>query len=945
MRNNSNNGENNLKRIIDKVVGDIATRPQKRCDKASKHYEKDKLTIDKRVETINHRVSETFYTQEYVNLLKEILGSATKFKKLTDHTKRLIQTDIEMLSHDDCNLKTYLHKSINEASYFSKLFPKQYKVFEENFVGLMDGPDSQRGYRYSLPYKFKEYYNKITQMLIDEGYDLSFASEITASEIKDMINQYMTPANIFDSICVILLKSARDSMFTYTKNIYNDKSMSIIKHQIIYHVYRHFSIAVVIYTLQYRVAHTKRVLPLDSLLRSVRNFILLNHVKITTTKEYKLFTDGVESIFKLYSTSGIFSSITQKTVGNKTSTEYCFPTLLHNQLGRFTQPPRVYRPEKVTTKNLQNYIIPSSVSTMTITAVNKIIDSLNISNAKRFSVNENFLNILKVLDNDHSIQTNRPVPSTFDLSNLETKLNLYDIFICKFDSRFIDSIQEEFCKKNLVLETAFQYRHAVGITTAEQKLMADHFSLNKKLREEEISRKGGITRMTLSEIFTGFPLYFTNKLSTTTRTFAHEYVLSRHIGCLKLLRGEYTSTKTTVAGITHMLRAYYSKDLNLANKLENYIENSGKKRLSSLKLKTFYENNRINYSDKEAVTHFMLISVELQNVFRNGKTKLLLQIDQVASGLSFLAILFRNAELAAKTNVHYVGDTTPPYELAKLKFRSFYEKHMKLEDNKILDLFQNDLSLHKYAMMCFSYNQKQFGRTNDFVLRWVKKFGQQPNSFEWGVLNEISNKYPMFIDSLFPGINQQIVLLNEILRIVVSDSNSLRIRTLDGGIIEWKIFKQKKTTRKSYNPHTQASENYRLNVIDMGEDNTPIIDVRQLEVKFLSYLVHSLDAGVMRQIICLMYEKHNYRVDQLFDCVLLHPNQIENFYAILDHIFSQDVFDDYINTHVFSIWRSSISTDKYQIFDSKVEDFRKNCKNNGIKKFKGNVRLMYKIEV
>ena len=159
MLNKENKINKIIKLIISRVVSGKVKRRQRRLSNDSKRvYARDDLLRDKTVGVLNHRLSDTFYSQEYIDLLENMLGSAEAFKNLSDHTKRLIQTDIESLSHDDYNLKTYLHKSLNESSHFSKLFPEPYRVFEKAFKELIKGPNTQRGYRHTISYKMRQYY-------------------------------------------------------------------------------------------------------------------------------------------------------------------------------------------------------------------------------------------------------------------------------------------------------------------------------------------------------------------------------------------------------------------------------------------------------------------------------------------------------------------------------------------------------------------------------------------------------------------------------------------------------------------------------------------------------------------------------------------------------------------------------------------------------------------
>ena len=936
----------NVNYVIHKIIQEISGKNDitNETDVIRENYKKNELTLNKKIERINHKLSSTFNTKEYESILISTLGSFEKFKKLSNYEKKILQMEVETLSYDDYNLKTYLHKSVNEGNHLYKLFPEVFLSFKESFNLLIKGPETQRGYSYRPTYKLMKYYSELIELLINDNYSLSFIKEMTEEDSQIVFKEYLTPEIIFDSFCVVCLKHARDNMFTQSDNTYDEKSMTIIRHNVIYKIYMHFSIISITYSIQYMIRKNKKVIPVDSLLRSIRNYIIYNNVKVSSLKGHDLFIDGVESMFQVFVNSGIFSNVIVEKSGKKDIIKYSFPILLNNQLGRFNLPPRVYKPEKITEKNLQTYIIPSSFSRMTITSEKNLLDSLNISNGKRFSVNRNFVDILDYLENHPDLNINRPIPSLYDINMCEMKLESYKIDINKFDSLFIDSIQEAISKRNLKLKTTFQYRYIVDMTVAEQKCILDKTVLKQYLQELKITRGGGITRLNHSKILENFPLYFTNKLCNTGRPFAHEYILSRHIGCLKLLRGEYTPTKVSVKGIIHMMRSYYSDDKSLYCQFNKFLNDSKKLNISILQ--EFYDSNRIDYSKKEAVTHFMLLSIELKRVFCGKKSKLLLQIDQVASGLVFIAALFRNKALAIQTNLHYIeGASSSPYQYAMEQFETFYEKNIKNKNEKVLVLGKTSRKLHKYAMMCYSYNQSTYGRTQDFVTRWVNEFGYTPNSEEWESLQEVSSKYSDFINKLFPGLNTQIRLLNDIVEIVVKDSGSLRIRALDGAIIEWKFFKMKKSGRNSFDPHTLIPKSYSLNRVSIDKKGNPEYDLQQFKVKFLSYLVHSFDAGVMRLIINLMHKKHKYRVDQLFDCILLHPNQVDNFYVILEEIYSLDIFHDYLSTNVFKVWRESISLDKHAIFDEKVLEFRKICDKCDVKKFNSNLSKMYTYEV
>jgi hypothetical protein len=204
------------------------------------------------------------------------------------------------------------------------------------------------------------------------------------------------------------------------------------------------------------------------------------------------------------------------------------------------------------------------------------------------------------------------------------------------------------------------------------------------------------------------------------------------------------------------------------------------------------------------------------------------------------------------------GDLTT---YARGKIKSFYDGNIENKNDKVIELFSSSKKIHKYALMCYSYNQGVFGRTEGFVDRWKEVYGTKPNSIEWKCLNEISLKYTKFIDEIFPGLNFKFKILDEIVLLVVNNVGYLKIRTVDGALITWRFYKKERKIRKSFNPHNMVSENYALYTSITDKEGRLVIDVEQFKLKFRSYLIHSVDAGVIRSIINRMYDKHKYNCE------------------------------------------------------------------------------------
>ena len=339
----------------------------------------------------------------------------------------------------------------------------------------------------------------------------------------------------------------------------------------------------------------------------------------------------------------------------------------------------------------------------------------------------------------------------------------------------------------------------------------------------------------------------------------------------------------------------------------------------------------------------MLISAELKQVFKIGKTKLLLQLDQVASGLVFISIIFKNVELAKKTNIINDVYSCGPYTYAMTKFKLFYDSKIMVKNDKVIEFVCSSKKLHKYALMCYSYNQTVYGRTNDFVALWQDEYNSKPTGNEWKCLQAISTQYIKFIDELFPGIDTQFKILDKIVELVVSNVGYLKIRTIDGSVIIWKFYKTKRNIRKCFNPHNMVPENYALYTSLTDEKGLPLIDIKQYKVKFRSHLIHSIDAGVMRTIVNRMNDDFKYEVDQLHDCVLLHPEKVDCFYKIVENIYKDKSFEKYMNTHVFNEFKSIITSDNFESFDTLVEEF--NSYMSKTFEINGDFKKIYKPEV
>jgi Mg2+/Co2+ transporter CorC len=122
----------NINEVLSKIIQQITdqTESEDTFSRVNVDFSQKSFYVDKNVNKINHLSFETFYTKEYIDQIRALLGDYKGFLSLSDYDRKLIQLKLDVLSHDDYILKTYLHKSVHEAKNLYKLFPVSFDKFE-----------------------------------------------------------------------------------------------------------------------------------------------------------------------------------------------------------------------------------------------------------------------------------------------------------------------------------------------------------------------------------------------------------------------------------------------------------------------------------------------------------------------------------------------------------------------------------------------------------------------------------------------------------------------------------------------------------------------------------------------------------------------------------------------------------------------------------------------
>jgi hypothetical protein len=90
--------------------------------------------------------------------------------------------------------------------------------------------------------------------------------------------------------------------------------------------------------------------------------------------------------------------------------------------------------------------------------------------------------------------------------------------------------------------------------------------------------------------------------------------------------------------------------------------------------------------------------------------------------------------------------------------------------------------------------------------------------------------------------------------------------------------------------------------------------------RFLSYLIYSIDASILRRITNGMRKKHKVSINHLHDCIILHPNDLEALYGVIREIYmSPDLFN-VVETGVFDSVSDILSSEsREKLFLLKLE--------------------------
>jgi hypothetical protein len=889
------------------------------------------------LKNLDYDKSLTFFTKRFEEDITMLMASNLNVKELQHRLNNLCQREYEWKSYN----KKIIHDSKGGVpTHFESQFSKFSIAFEEYRNPNPDSLKIQRAYRNYLAFKLEVFIFYIINKLVEakQGDTLKVLLTLTKEDFYSITQEFISVEVIFTDILRIILNIAHEHLFLSSKpsDIYKDNALTVSNSQLQYKYEVVLAETLINATLNYSIE--KKIIDIDfqEFALSIHNYLTFSKINYAFTTKIEnawgIHCDNAATILHMFEQSGVYagsiSEVNKDKFNNPLgySKNFILPKMLELDIMKPLKFPNVTRPKDLNIYKIDGLIKPIIFGSSSVSKSENLIKALNYSQKKKFKISESFLKICKMFSElDHTqklaqLMSNEYLdisfPTCLDIgiqrlkyhSKIEPKTSILSLYIANKIKQSIHGntgIKVTNFSKLLILSGCTVVNSVVYLVKEKEK---------QKLNSLEMEAKYAYTTIKIATWFKRYPIYITDKLCLRLRMYPQEHWVSRTTGGLKHLLCDYTNKKLTINGLISLLKAYYAADAKLNLSFEKFLNDNifslktGKKLLFN-----FFHENYLNFTTIKNALYFTNIHVELLKVEKSDYTSVNIEIDQTASGIVFLSLLLRDKKMAESANL-IQPIRSCPYTFVMGHFKEFCESNMEYKSDKAVDFLSKSRKLHKYALMCFTYSQTHIGRRQDFIHRWIEETHSYPNKNEIQTLTEFAVKYNDFIEQIFPRTLKKLSLLQEAVELMCNECNSTSIRTLEGEVITWSFYKKRTAIRHRFDPILKESSSY--STVMLGSPK--ILDYRAHKTKFLSYLIHSIDAAVLRFYIRKFEEKYHYNINHLHDCIILHPNYVESFYDLVKELYSSDELYYMSETLVFDQIRSSLSSGS----QSKLENIK-----------------------
>ena len=118
--------------------------------------------------------------------------------------------------------------------------------------------------------------------------------------------------------------------------------------------------------------------------------------------------------------------------------------------------------------------------------------------------------------------------------------------------------------------------------------------------------------------------------------------------------------------------------------------------------------------------YFINLHLAIQHAIKNKYyTSVNVEVDQNASAIVMISLVLRSKKMAKTCNVLGGKKKVSPYDFIRSHCQKFLsensDKFDTIENADVIKFLCESRKLHKYAIMCFCYNQTVQGRIESFI--------------------------------------------------------------------------------------------------------------------------------------------------------------------------------------------------------------------------------------
>jgi hypothetical protein len=858
----------------------------------------------------------TYYTANFVEQIKEILPAPEIFKKMRRSEQLSIQKKLVNLQESEFSYKDLVRKSKNNVSVVERLFPEKSEHFHSEVDKLF----------LSEPRGVKDRPNFIKS-------NIACVGSMLMEQVAVMFPAKFKSSNYHENLALV------ESLFSH-KTVFNH-FVQIAAHESYLNLMQTSSDSTDSAVGQFCVAKDSLVYKYVTFLhRYISSLFIYNtpglHDLIGDENRSAMFEAFCDSSFSKMSqgsnypaTKGLFQIAhillcvleepesllyNKRTITGPQGKSHIIYALSmdFSQISLFTlHLPEVAAPARKTSAEFEKGVkrIFGGDSSCLMSEDGTL--AMNISQKKRFTIDTNFLSLLKKIDDGEEpipAGVKLPFPTKALIAEAEAS---YALRLKKVLSRTKIWILNQIyrAEKLLIAEVkdAENTSKSKKVTAAKRKANRENllsFSLEKagisrieylyflsvkkerkKLHSLKLQRLNYDTMTTLAEVFVGYTLYYTDSLDYRTRMYPQSLLFSRVTGFYKYLVTDFSELTLTDSGIKNLFNAYFMSDarsLEANNcKVMKILDSSNSRKRNRNRLGTLFNKVRQLESPGKlsSFLYFKLLELHILSFLKSGRSRVLLEIDQKSSSSVLLSLLVKNKELAERSNL-CGGAPRDVYKYLRSRVRELFDISgvCPIKESELFHSFETKKKYLKYSLMCFCYNQQTHGRAMDYI-GYIRSDEDIISGSGYKALYKLAGGFPEFLNVVFPQLTEQIELINGCIDFYIEKRKEIEIKTPDGCIVTWSCYLKKDKFSKFKNPYTGLPVGFRI-----GQEEAEL-NVKKTKTTFLPGLIHAVDGSVMRKIILDTYRKHKYVVNHLHDSIQISPNYVEELFLTINEIY------------------------------------------------------------